>query len=202
MIGFICVYSNFLHAKWLVDTAIHQPQCLRFTVFIISGLLANAVTLPSCCFYLKSCFVRSPVLWHLSPSPWEGCKLHLVCIPCCLWSGGEIGFHVGSLVLAAVCCSFCRSGLLHPTWCNWLFNSVFLRQMIVCRRKTVRSVCWLFTFSSFLCPQQVLLHRLNQYAVSKIDKNITEETVKVSFGHTIGFRCAFKLKKNEYLLKE
>ncbi len=146
-------------------------------------------------FYLKSCFVRSPVLWHLSPSPWEGCKLHLLCIPCCLWSGGEIGFHVGSLVLAAVCCSFCRSGLLHPTWCNWLFNSVFLRQMTVCRRKTVRSVCWLFTFSSFLCPQQVLLHRLNQYAVSKIDKNITEETVKVSFGHTIGFRCAFMLKK-------
>lgn len=28
-------------------------------------------------------------------------------------------------------------------------------------------------------PFQVFLHRLNQYAATKIDKNITEETVKV-----------------------
>lgn len=183
MIGFICVYLNVLLAKCLVDAAIRQPECLRFTVFIISG---HKCSHASCCFYLKSCFVRSPVLWHLSPSPWQGCKSHLLCIPCCLWSGGKIGFHVGSLVLAAVCCSFGRSGPLHPACCNWIFNSVFLRRMTVCRKKTVWPVFWLFTFSSFLCPQQVLLHRLNQYAVSKIDKNITEETVKVSFGHTIG----------------
>lgn len=31
----------------------------------------------------------------------------------------------------------------------------------------------------FSAPFQVFLHRLNQYAATKIDKNITEETVKV-----------------------
>lgn len=172
--------------KMTLDTAIHQTSVPEIYCIHYFCLLANAVTLPSCCFYLKSCFVRPPVLLHLSPSAWEGCKLHLLCIPCCQWSGGEIGFHVGSLVLAVVCCSLSWSGSLHPACCNWIFNSVFLRWMSVQRRTTFWPLCWLFTFSSFLCSQQVLLHRLNQYAVSKIDKNITEETVKVSFGHTIG----------------
>ena len=34
-------------------------------------------------------------------------------------------------------------------------------------------------FFFFCSPSQVFLHRLNQYAATKIDKNITEETVKV-----------------------
>lgn len=162
---------------------------LLYSLFLSLGKCSHSSFL---LFLSQVLFCQTPVLWHLSPSPWEGCKLHLLCIPCCPWSGGEIGFHVGSLVLAVVCCSLSWSGSLHPACCNWIFNSVFLRWMSVQRRKTFWPLCWLFTFSSFLCSQQVLLHRLNQYAVSKIDKNITEETVKVSFEHMIGFRGTFK----------
>lgn len=80
---------------------------LLYSLFLVSWQMQS--------LFLPVVFISSPVL-----SEPQYCVIFLlllgkvvncICyVPCCLWSGGEIGFHVGSLVLAVVCCSFCRSG--------------------------------------------------------------------------------------------
>lgn len=134
----------------IVTQLFDKPQCLRFTVFIIS------VSWQMQSLFLPVVFISSPVLsdpqyYGIFPlSPWEGCKLHLLCIPCCQWSGGEIGFHVGSLVLAVVCCSFSWSGPLHPACCNWIFNSVFSQMDDRAKEKDI--LAYLLTIYILLFP--------------------------------------------------